>query len=99
MGCEMFWPAELDTARQHLEQGIALYNPEWGGSATSRHAFNCASDCYAFLGRVLWHLGYPDQAVRCSMRAISIAEEASHPFSLAVALSWTAALHQLRGEL
>jgi predicted ATPase len=33
------------------------------------------------------------------MRAISIAEEASHPFSLAVALSWTAALHQLRGEL
>jgi predicted ATPase len=46
----------------------------------------------------LWHLGYPDQAARCSQQAIAIAEEISHPFSLAAALSWDAALHQLRRE-
>jgi predicted ATPase len=50
------------------------------------------------MGRVLWHLGYPDQALRCSQQAIAIAEEISHPFSLAAALSWDAALHQLRRE-
>jgi len=99
LGCELLWPGELDAARQHLEQGIALYNPEWGVSATSRHAFNCASDCYAFLGRVLWLLGYPDHALRCSRQAIAIAEEVSHPFSQAVALGWTAALHQSRREV
>jgi predicted ATPase len=70
-----------------------------GVSATSRHAFNCASDCYAFLGRVLWLLGYPDQALQCSRRAVTIAEEISHPFSLAIALGWRAALHQLRREV
>lgn len=99
MGCELLWPAELDAARKHLEQGIALYDPVWGVSATSRHGFNCASDCYAFLSRVLWLLGYPDQALRCSKHAIMIAEKVSHPFSHAVALGWTAALFQSRREV
>ena len=99
MGCELLWPAELDASRRHLEQGIALYDPEWGVSATSRHAFNCASDCYSFLGRVLWLLGYPDHALRCNKQAIAIADEIAHPFSLAIALGWKAALHQLRGEV
>jgi predicted ATPase len=99
MGCELFWPAEFAAAREYLERGITLYDPEWGVSATFRHAFNCASDCYAFLGRVLWLLGYPDQALHCSRRAVKIAEEISHPFSLVIALSWRAALHQLRREV
>jgi predicted ATPase len=51
-----------------------------------------------FLGRALWHLGYPDQALHSSNRAVAIAKEVSHPFSLAGALSWAAALHQLRRE-
>jgi predicted ATPase len=51
-----------------------------------------------FLARVSWHLGYPEQALRHSGQAVAIAEGISHPFSRAVALSWAAALHQLRGE-
>jgi predicted ATPase len=51
-----------------------------------------------FLARVLWHLGYPDQALSCSQEAVKIAEGDSHPFSMAATLSWAAALHQLRRE-
>jgi class 3 adenylate cyclase/predicted ATPase len=98
MGCELLWSAELVAARAHLEQGIALYDPEWGRPASSRHAFNCASNCHAFLTRVCWHLSYPEHAMRHRGQAIAIAEDISHPFSQAVALGWTAALHQLRGE-
>jgi class 3 adenylate cyclase/predicted ATPase len=98
MGCELLWSAELVAARAHLEQGIALYDPEWGRPASSRYAFNCAENCHSFLTRVCWHLGYPDQALRHGGQAIAIAEDISHPFSQAVALGWTAALHQLRGE-
>jgi predicted ATPase len=98
MGCELLWSAELIAARAHLEQGIALYDPEWGRPASSRYAFNCAENCHAFLTRVCWHLGYPEQALRHSGQAFAIAEDISHPFSQAVALGWTAALHQLRGE-
>jgi predicted ATPase len=99
MGCELLWSAELTAARNHLEQGIAVYDPLWGRSAASRYAFNCGSNCHAFLSRVLWHLGYPDEAVRHSGQAIAIAEEVSHPFAQSVALTWTTGLVQLRGEI
>jgi predicted ATPase len=98
MGCELLWSAELVAARAHLEQGIALYDPEWGRPASTRFAFNCASNCHSFLTRVFWHLGYPEQALRHEAQAIAIAGDISHPFSRGVALSWTTALHQLRGE-
>src|SRR5215472_5376536 len=83
----------------HLEKGIALYQPEWSRSLAFRFGFNCASTCYFFLGRVLWHLGYPDQALASAEQAVAIAEAVSHPVSRASALSWAAALHQLRGEV
>jgi class 3 adenylate cyclase/predicted ATPase len=98
MGTELLWSAELAAACAHFEQGIALYDPEWGRPASSRHGFNCVSNCHMFLARVSWHLGYPEQALRHSGQAVAIAEGISHPFSRAVALSWAAALHQLRGE-
>jgi predicted ATPase len=99
MGNTLFWLAELGTARMHLEKGIALYQPEWSRSLAFRFGFNCASTCHFFLGRVLWHLGYPDQALASAEQAVAIAGEVSHPVSRASALSWAAALHQLRGEV
>ena len=98
VGDTLLWFGELSVARTHLEQAIALYDPERGREAAFRCGFNCASNSYLFLARILWHLGYPDQAVRCSKQAIAIAEEISHPFSLACALSWAAAVHHLRRE-
>jgi class 3 adenylate cyclase/predicted ATPase/energy-coupling factor transporter ATP-binding protein EcfA2 len=98
VGDTLLWFGELGVARTHLEQALALYDPERGREAAFRRGFNCGSNSYLFLTRVLWHLGYPDQAVRSSQQAIAIAGEISHPFSLAGALSWGAALHQLRRE-
>jgi predicted ATPase len=82
-----------------LEKGIVLYQPEWSRSLAFRFGFNCASHCHLFLGRVLWHLGYPDHALTCAEQAVAIAAAASHPASRAGALSWAAALHQLRGKV
>ena len=47
----------------------------------------------------LWFLGYPDQALQRSHEALTLAQELSHPFSLAYALGCAAALHQLRREV
>src|SRR5262249_8807580 len=99
VGNNLLWFGELGAARTHLEQGIAFYRPEWSRSLAFRYGFNCASNCHFFLGRVLWHLGYPDQALTCTEQAVAIAAAASHPVSRAGALSWAAALHQLRGEV
>jgi class 3 adenylate cyclase/predicted ATPase len=99
MGNTMLWFGELGAARMHLEKGIALYQPEWSHSLAFRYGFNCASNCHFFLGRVLWHLGYPDHALTSAEQAVAIAAAVSHPVSRAGTLSWAAALHQLRGEV
>jgi predicted ATPase len=46
----------------------------------------------------LWALGYPDQALQASSRALALARELAHPASLAAALSFAAVLHQFRRE-
>jgi predicted ATPase len=47
---------------------------------------------------VLWYLGYPDQALQKSKAAHTLAQERSHPFSLAAARIFAAMSHQLRRE-
>ena len=57
----------------------------------------CAASSYAAL--TLWYLGYPDQALKRSHEALTLAQELSHPFSLAVCPgAMLPRLHQLRRE-
>ena len=46
----------------------------------------------------LWFLGFPDQARRRSDETLNLTRELSHPFSLAVALTWLSMLHQYRRD-
>jgi len=85
---------ELIPAREHLEHAIALYDPQRCRS----HAFIYAQDpgvhslSYATL--VLWLLGYPDQARKRSLEAFALAQELSHPYSLAFALVHVLYIHR-----
>jgi predicted ATPase len=54
--------------------------------------------CRSWTSHTLWHLGYPDQALTLSRTALAQARELLHPFSLALALSYAAILHQFRRE-
>ena len=54
--------------------------------------------CLTYTAWTLWALGYPEQALERSHEAFTLAQELSHPFSLAFALNWAAFLHQLRRE-
>jgi predicted ATPase len=54
--------------------------------------------CLTIVTWVLWPLGYPDQALKRSQDALTLAQELSHPSSLVFALSFTAMLHQYRRE-
>jgi predicted ATPase len=99
MGDFLLWFGELAAARAHLEQGIALCEPEPDKLAAARFGFDNRVACRTFLGRALWYLGYPEQAARNTDEAMTIAQTVSHPFSEAWALSWAAALRQLRREV
>jgi predicted ATPase len=99
VGDTLLWYGELTPARAHLEQGVGLYDPQRDRSHALHHGYDPGVACLVFLARVLWHLGYPDQAVKCSDAALTLAHDLSHPYSLSWALSWAAALHQLRREV
>jgi class 3 adenylate cyclase/tetratricopeptide (TPR) repeat protein len=99
LGNSLLWLGELIPARIHLEQGIALYNPQRDRSHAFLHGYDPGVACLCFLARVLWHLGYSDQALQSSNQALALASELSHPLSLVFSLSWAAALHQLRWEV
>src|SRR5262245_10839541 len=99
VGDTLLWLGELAPARLHLEQAVALYDPQRDRSHAFLHGYDPGVASLCFLARVLWHLGYPDQAVRYSDQAITLARDLCHPYSLSWALSWGAALHQLRCEV
>ena len=44
--------------------------------------------CLSYAALALWYLGYPDQALERSHEALTLAQELSHPFSLAYALDF-----------
>ncbi len=86
-------------AREHCEEGIAVYDPEQRRS----HAFLYGNDtgigCQIFGALPLWHLGYHDQALKRAREALTLAREFSHPFTLVFALYFAATLHGLRREV
>jgi predicted ATPase len=98
MGQTLFWLGELVLARAHLEQGIALYDPQEHRSLALRYGQDPGVAHRNFAAHVLWYLGYPDQALERIQEALSLGREVSHPFSLAFVLNWAAALHQRRTE-
>ena len=99
LGITLPYLGELISAQTHLEQGIALYNPHQHRSLAFLHGQDPGVVCRVHAAWALWYLGYPDQALERSREALTLAQELSHPFSLAFALYHSARLHQLRREV
>jgi predicted ATPase len=96
----LLYSGELAAGRKHLEQAIALYDPQGYRSQAYHTAVeNPGVACLLQLARALWDLGYPDQALERSYAAITLAQELAHPFSLAWALSHAAVIHLCRREV
>lgn len=98
-GFNFFNLGQLDLAKMHLEKALAIYEPDQHGA---RVLADTGTDrgvaCLSHLALVLWLLGYPDQALVQSDRAVELAGQLAHPYSLAFAWCWAAWLRQLRQE-
>jgi TOMM system kinase/cyclase fusion protein len=98
LSAALFHLGELTLARAHLEQGMALYDPQQHHALTFRYGIDLGVFFLAYAARPLWLLGFPDQA-RTSIRgALRLAHTLVHPFSLAYTLHWAATTHQLCRE-
>jgi predicted ATPase len=98
LGATLYFLGEFAPAREHLEQGIALYDPQQHRSLASPYGYDPGVVCLSRVARVLWPLGYPDQALKKSHEALALAQELSHPLSLAFALFSAGLLRHFRRE-
>jgi class 3 adenylate cyclase/predicted ATPase len=98
LGISLYLLGELIPGQARLEQGIALYDPQQHHSHVFLYGQDPGVACLSFAAWALWHLGYPDQALKRIHEALTLAQEIAHPFSRGLALVWAAVLHQFRGE-
>jgi len=96
-GTATFHLGGFQTARDWFQQSL-----ETGDSRGRYHSevygINMGVFCHAYIAHCDWHLGYPDRALKSAERALLVAREVSHPFSIALALAYLAMLHQFRRE-
>ena len=99
LGQVLFHTGEFEAARRHLEEAYDLFTGRLPAAADPiRSVQDGRVISLGFLAFCLWHLGYPDQAIRKAQEALALARELSHPFTLAYALFFVASLHGYRGE-
>jgi class 3 adenylate cyclase/predicted ATPase len=89
---------ELVAAYTSLERAIALYDPQQHHAQTWLYGEETGVIAQAYIGRPLWLLGYPDQALQRSQQAIRLAQEIANPISQAFALAWATTVCQFRRE-
>jgi DNA-binding winged helix-turn-helix (wHTH) protein/predicted ATPase len=101
LGGTAFYAADFETSLAHLERGIALYDPTAGSPARSfafRLILDSRVNCTAYAAWASWMLGYPARAAAQMREALVLGRSIDHPFSLAHACRFAAALHHARRD-
>jgi predicted ATPase len=96
LGMTLFYLGDYAAARTHCEQGIARLDPTASPAPALYTGPAPGVGCLAVAAHTLWCLGSPTQAVRRAQEALALAQTLAHPYSLALAQSYTAWLHHHR---
>ena len=98
LGANTGFTGHLETGLGYLDQAIAAF--EGGGYQPRRLRLGLDPrvSCLTTSGFFLWFLGHPDRAVGRADRAIALATDLDHPYSLAYAFYHAGFLHLWRRE-
>jgi predicted ATPase len=99
LGASLFLLGELPAAWTQLEQGIALYEAQQHHALLLRYGEDPGVACLVYAARVLLFRGYLDQALARMHQVLTLAQQCTHPFCLAFALTCAFTLHWFRREL
>ncbi len=98
LGMTSFHLGDLQTARTHLEDGIAIYDPRKHQSHALQYGQDPGAFCLSYAAWALWFLGYPDQALQRIDEALAIARRIAHPYSRVFVLMFATRIHQCRRD-
>jgi predicted ATPase len=97
-GVVIFHAGEFIVARDHLEQAIAIYDPEDKRFNAANASINPGVNVLSRMSWTLWFLGYPEQARSKSQETLTLARQLGHIHSLAMVCTFASILHLLCGE-
>lgn len=98
LGTIKLFRAEFEDSRRHLEQCLELYELERHRTHALRFGQDPGVTCLSYLASILWCLGYPEQGLQKNQEALALAERAAHPFSMALALNFSALFNRFYGD-
>jgi class 3 adenylate cyclase/predicted ATPase len=99
MGVTLTNLGQFESALSELDQAIETYNGEKHAPLAFAYGQDPGVACRSQAAFCLWFLGLPEQALKRNDEALALARELSHPYSLAVALGYSAWIHQLRQDV
>jgi len=94
----LMFAGKFASSRSHLEEVLALYDPISHPSLVQQAGVHPHGSAHAFLGIVLFCLGFPDQVLQHINAAIAEGQRLAHPPSLASNLTVSARLLSLVGD-
>jgi predicted ATPase len=98
-GHVFFHQGNFTSARQHLEQSLALYDRQQHAVYVARSGNDPGVSALIRLAITLWFLGYPDQAMQKGEEALRLARDLSHPFALIWVLCFMTWLYHYQGDI
>jgi DNA-binding winged helix-turn-helix (wHTH) protein/predicted ATPase len=94
-----FSAGDLEATQVHAREASAIYDRELHSAMASTYGSHDAGVCaLIFAARAEALAGRTDTAARTCDEAVALARELAHPFSLALALVFDAAVHQVRRD-
>ena len=96
-GRTLMFAGRFAPSRSHLEEALALYDPISHRALVNQIGIYPQLVSQAFLGIVLFCLGFPDQALAQSSTAVVQARGLAHPASVAVSLTLGCVMFSLAG--
>ncbi len=98
MGCTLFHVGKAAQARQHFAEALERYDPQRHPFLLHEYGPELGVFCQSYLAHCLWILGYPQESLDRITSALSRARELGDPFSVTLALVYSAMLHQFLGD-
>jgi hypothetical protein len=98
-GLSNVWRHDLPASLEHLDQAVAFGESTPSGYVDFRVGPNPAVVAYAVSGLTRWMAGYPDAASTMLQRALAVAADLDHPYSMAYALHHATLLDVWREDL
>lgn len=90
----LYYLGDFEAAQRHCKDGFALYDENRCRMHCHRSGQNSGVTLQSYWSLVLWHLGYPDQALERIGSAMKLADHLKHPFSQCYSLHFSAWVHQ-----